>query len=363
MKNYKSFFKITFSLLAAIIFVACEGEEESISLTPGSGLMISGPDDILTYSSNRYFVRGHDINEEYTWSISGDGVATVTEEEGRSGEYVRVFVEDEGSYTLTVENNEGLVGSYEINVRDVDEFIGVGQDTLYISEEEYQAGSDTLLVPVTISERNIDSTAIEFEIIDGTAVQGIDYEVLNTDNVLRFSPGQTEAYVRILTNDNMTIDGVRDFRIVLGEILTTGEKSSAVEHAPDSLEIGQSVIYIQDDTKTVNLSVEFEEVEVNEAGNYFIEVALNRAVSEDVTIEYTIDGLPLLSDADKTDGSVTIYAGNTSEEIVLDIDPDWLEEGEEPTVLEIQLEEVISNDEEVTLGSVTEFTIVAGPAE
>ncbi len=343
--------------------MACEGEEESISLTPGSNLMIAGPGTIENYSSNRYYVRGHDIDEEYTWSITGDGVATVTEEEGRYGEFVRVFAEEEGIYTLTVESSSGLSGSREIEVEDVDEFIGVGIDTLYISEEDYLAGSDTLFFPVTISERNIGSTTVEFEIIEGTAERGVDFEVLNNDNILRFSPGQTEAYIRILTNDNTTLDGTRDFQIVLGDILTTGEGSSAVTHAPDSLNIRDAVIFIQDDNKEVNLSIEFDEVEINSAGNYFIEVSLNRTLFEDVTVEYSITGLPVGSDADKTDGSVTIFAGSTSEEIVLDIDPTWITEGVEPITLNVQLDNIISDDDEVTLGATVEQTIIVGPAE
>lgn len=363
MKNYKLFIKLSFSLALAFVFAACEGEEETISLTPGTNLLISGSDEILTYDPTSYFVRGHSIDEEYTWTITGDGEASVAEVEGRYGEYVSVLAEEAGTYTLTVSSSNGLDGSMIIEVEDVNEFIGVGSDTTYIYEEDYLAGADTLFFPITISERNVDSTAVEFEVVNGSAVEGEDFEILNENNVLGFSAGQTEAFVKILTKDNITAEAARNFRIVLGDILLTGEGTSAVNQAPDSMNIGQAVIYIEDDIKTVNLIVDFAEVEVDEAGNFFIDLALNRAVEEDVTIEYSIDGLPLGSDADKTNGSVTIFAGNTSGEIVLDIDPTWLQVGEEKLVLDIQLDDIISDDEEVTLGATTEFTVVVVPEE
>ncbi len=363
MKNYKSFFKLSLGLAFAFVFAACEGEEESISLTPGTELLISGSDEVLTYSSTEYFVRGHNIDEDYTWTITGSGEASVAEQEGRYGEFVDVLIKDVGTYTLTVSSTNGLDGTFEIEVEDVNEFIGVSSDTSYIYEESYLAGSDTLFFPITISERNVDSTAVEFEVVNGTAIEGIDFKILNDNNVLGFSAGQTEAFIKILTMDNITEEAARDFRIVLGDILLTGDGTSAVTHAPDSMDIGQAVIYIEDDVKTVNLIVDFDEIDVNEAGNYFINLSLNRPVSEDVIVNYSIDGLPILSDADKTNGSVTIFAGNTSGEIVLDIDPSWIAEGEDLTVLDIELESIVSDDEEVSLGTVTEYRLNVGPEE
>lgn len=346
-------------------FVACDTEEEQIGFEPGSNLLISGSDEFLTYESSSFYVEGFTIDETYTWTVSGDGEATLQEVPGREGEFVSVMAEDEGTYSVSVSNDNGLDGSLTFTVGTVNEFLGVGVDTLNLSENQYNAGGDTLFLPVNISERNVFETTAEFNIVEGTAQEGVDFEVLNETNVLTFEEGETEAYVLIQLINNTTFDGTRDFIVELGDILTTGPKSAAVEQAPDSLEIGQSVVYINDDLKSVNLAVESDSLGTNSSGNYFLDVNLSTAIQEDVTISYTVEdenGLPVLG-ADKTGGSLEIFAGETGSQIVLDIDETWVADGAEPTTLYVELSAVTSADDEVVLGATSTVSITAAPAE
>ena len=373
MKNITNYIKSILFALIAVFAMACEGEEESISLTPGTNLLISGSDEILTYEGNSYFVRGHDMNEEYTWSIDGPGTATVTETEGRDGEFVSVLAENVGEYTLTVENNQGLSGDIAISVLDVDEFASV-PGTFNIYEEQFLAGADTLFFPVSIlmynedgnvtPSRNVADTRISFEVTDGSAVQGTDYEVLNNEVVI--PKGELEGYISILTYDNIDADGPKDFFIELTEVLETGPGNSAVELNSNEFPIS-SVININDDVKTVDLAVEFDEVDVDEAGNYFVDVVLNRALTEDVSIQYSVtdaNGNPfLINNPDKTGGSLEIFAGETESRIVLFIDESWVQEGQAETEINIELTGVTSTDDEVMLGQSTEHIINVAPPE
>lgn len=346
-------------------FVACDTEEEQISFKPGSDLLISGPDEFLTYEPSSFNVEGFTVDETYTWTVSGDGQASLEVVPDREGEFVSVMAEDAGNYTVSVSNDNGLDGSFAFTISTVNEFLGVGVDTLNLSENQYNAGGDTLFLPVTISERNVFETTAEFSIVEGTAQEGVDFEVLNESNVLTFEEGETEAYVLVQLVDNTTADGTRDFRVELGDVLTTGPKSTAVENAPDSLEIGQSVFYIADDLKSVNLVVESDSIGTNTSGNFFLDVSLSAAINEDVTISYTVEdenGLPVVG-ADKTGGSVEIFAGETSSQIVLDIDESWVAEGAEPTVLNVELAAVSSGDGEVVLGDANTVSVTAAPAE
>lgn len=346
-------------------FVACDTEEEQIGFEPGSNLLISGSDEFLTYESSSFYVEGFTIDETYTWTVSGDGEATLQEVPGREGEFVSVMAEDEGTYTVSVANDNGLDGSYAFTIGTVNEFLGVGADTLNLVENQYNAGGDTLFLPVNISERNVFETTAEFSITEGSAQEGVDFEVLNETNVLTFAAGETEAYVMIQLYDRPGIEGERDFIIELGDILTTGPKSAAVEQAPDSLEIGQSVVYITDDLKSVNLAVESDSLGTNTSGNYFLDVNLSTAVEEDVTITYTVldeNGLPVIG-ADKTGGAIDIFAGETASQIVLDIDETWVADGAEPTTLYIELSAVNSADDEVVLGNASTVSVTAAPAE
>ncbi|MGM0579138.1 MAG: hypothetical protein ACQETL_00555 [Bacteroidota bacterium] len=115
MKNLKN------NILALLLFFAfglmsCENEEENFNFTPGTDLMIE-TSTALNYvdETGVYYVAGHTVDETYTWSVSGAG-SSVTEVPDRYGEFVQVTATQEGTVTLTVENDNGLSGSLEIDV-------------------------------------------------------------------------------------------------------------------------------------------------------------------------------------------------------------------------------------------------------
>lgn len=362
MKKLNNIFLVAL-FVVSLGFVACDNEEEQIGFEPGSDLLISGSDEFLTYEPSTFNVEGFTIDETYNWSVTGDGVATVQEVPGREGEFVSVVAEDPGTYTLSVSNDNDLDGSLSFTIGTVNEFLGVADTALNLLENQYNAGGDTLFLPIEISERNVFETTAEFNIVEGTAQEGVDFEVLNETNVLTFEEGETEAYVLIQLIDREGVEDKRDFIIELGDILTTGPKSAAVEQAPDSLEVSQSVIYINDDIKTIDLIVESDSLGTNSSGNYFLDVNLSSAISEDVTITYTVldeNDLPVLG-ADKTGGTLEIFAGETAAQIVLDIDETWVEEGEEPTTLYVELTGVTSNDAEVEVGPSSSVSVTAAP--
>ena len=364
--NMKNINKILFLgiLISSALFYSCDTEEESIGFTPGSNLLIAGESSFLAFESETYNVEGFTIDETYTWSITGPGTASVTEVAGREGEFVSVTAEDEGLYTLTVSNGT-LDGSYTIDVGTVNEFLGVGTDTLSLSENQYNGNGDTLFLPVNISERNVFETTATFSVVNGTAIEGEDFEIVNETNTLTFAAGETQAFVEVFLLDNETIDGERSFSIVLDEITSTGQKSTAVELAPDSLKVGQSVIFIDDDLKYIGLDVATDSMEVNSAGNYFLDVTLSKAVAEDLTITYSVtdeNGIPLTT-VDKSNGSVEIFAGQTSAQITLDILDSFVEEGAAGTFITVELLSIISSDDEVLFGDNVDFVIEAKPAE
>lgn len=351
-------------LLCSLVLYSCDTEEESIGFKAGENLLIAGSGDILTFASGTYNVEGFTVDETYTWAITGPGTAVVTPVTGRDGEFVTVTAEDAGLYELSVSNGT-LTGTTNIDVTSVNQFLGVGADTIRVFENQFNGSGDTLVLSVNISERNVFATTATFSVVSGTATEGVDYDVLNENNTLTFAAGETEAFVKVLLSDNQTIDGIRDFSIVLDNVTTTGIKNSAVTLAPDSLNVGQTVVFIDDDIKTVNFNTKTDTVEVNDAGNYFINVELSKAMTEDVVINYSVvdENSVALVGVDKTNGTVNIFAGQTSTSITLDILDSFVADGASTTTINVLLQSVLSSDGEVVLGASDAFTIEAEPAE
>lgn len=115
MKNLK------YNIFAILLFftigiMSCENEEESFSFTPGTDLIIETSSELeYVDETGVYYVLGHTVDETYSWSASGAG-SSLTVVPDRYGEFVQVTATEEGTVTVTVENDKGLSGSIEIDV-------------------------------------------------------------------------------------------------------------------------------------------------------------------------------------------------------------------------------------------------------
>lgn len=98
---------------------ACDFGEQNFDFEPGNSLAIAGPSSIpggaavsdgVLPDTASYFVRAFTIEKSYTWTVSGD--ATLSER--RDGEFVDVIFPAPGTYTITVDNGEGVTGTMEV---------------------------------------------------------------------------------------------------------------------------------------------------------------------------------------------------------------------------------------------------------
>lgn len=327
--------------LFAGLFMACEGEEENFSWTPGDELIINGPAATTTLTPTTYFVAGFTVDEDYTWTVDGE---TVQADEGTEGEQITVTFEEPGDHVVSVTNGT-FTGDQAVVVASVPQEVAFAETALSVME------GDTLQIPVAISERNPSDTRVSFTISSANAVEGVDYEVL-TPSPLEFESGVTGDTIQIrVLNDNI-LQGPRSLNLSLSAVEETGEGEREVTLAETAQE---AEISFQEDVKEVsfaNASDTLTLTSANDADLYTFEVELSEASDQQVTVNYeVVDNVddPFIGPRtrgveDLTEGTINFQPGQTSQPITLRIGDNAFENDR---IIRIQLTSIESDDEEV----------------
>lgn len=344
---------IALLFLASAAMVACDTDgEQNFEFEPGNTLFIEGTgevsfNDVLAdASTNSYYVRGFTINEEYSWTLDGQPI-----EAARGGEFVFIdFAElGPGVYELTVDNGT-FTGTKEIAVlaspREAS-FV----DTTNVTVTESAA---FVAVPVVISGRGAAvTTRVEYE-LGGTARVGTDYRVVSPTPLL-FEAGQVSDTVvlEILNNTDINEEGET---IMISLIDVESDDEGVVELGAtlsDSTFLTTKTITIMDDVEVIALA-DTDTLQLsspNQADTYSFPVTLSEPAEAPVTVTYEVRGEGPFGMAqgitDVTGGSITIDAGATTRNIVLDITNEAFDD-DEKFVLEIT--GFSTADEEVTIG-------------
>lgn len=364
--NYKKYLTLCVCFTTALL-VACDPDgEQNFEFEPGTELLISGPATINTLSTSSYYVNGYTIDYDYEWSLDGpDGDLEVT----REGEYASVTANEPGTYTLTVTRN-GVSGTKTITAASVDSELGFESASSTVSENV-----GVIEVPVMISGRNLEGASVAFTVTGENAVEGEDYTV-QTTSPLVFGEAEdadgntymeTEKNIEILWLNNLTQDeDERTLTITLDEIVETGAGETAVT-LTDSVELRQHVVTIEDEVKTAafvaeqNMTITSED----EAGNYSFDIELSEPATEDVEIFYTLpaefnDRGANIIDQALGRGSVTIFEGETTARIRVEIPESAIVDGNEYNIM---LNSIESDDEEVVFaegGNAISITVDLG---
>jgi hypothetical protein len=97
---------------------------------------------------------------------------------------------------------------------DADAFAAFTKSAMSVNEN-VQSGE--LKIPVLFTSLAGLNKSVDFEIVDGTAAQGVNFEVTNASNTLSFTKEAPEQYITIKVNDNDTFGGDISFSINLKE--------------------------------------------------------------------------------------------------------------------------------------------------
>ena len=106
---------ILITALAAGSLSACDMAEQNYDYRPGDALDIesvaSGQDvEVVVPDTAEYFVRAFTINKDYTWTVNGSPPDSVW----RGGEYIAVYFDEPGTYTIEVNDGEEYAGTLEV---------------------------------------------------------------------------------------------------------------------------------------------------------------------------------------------------------------------------------------------------------
>lgn len=111
---------------------------------------------------------------------------------------------------------------------DADAFAAFTSTSMMV-DENVEGGE--LQIPVLFTSLAGLEKSVNFEIVDGTAEQGIDFEVVNSSNILNFTKDAPTQYITIKVYDNDTFGGDINFTVNLTETEGTNlgdNKSCAV---------------------------------------------------------------------------------------------------------------------------------------
>uniref|UniRef100_UPI00260A679D Calx-beta domain-containing protein n=2 Tax=uncultured Dokdonia sp. TaxID=575653 RepID=UPI00260A679D len=212
--------------------------------------------------------------------------------------------------TVTSGNTDNDTAQGEITIVDNDDAPTVTIEDVIVDED-----AGTVTIPVTLSNPSDEDTVIEIVTTTGTAGED-DYE--ETIVTVIIPAGETTGEVVILIEDD-EIDEDDEIFTVNGTV-TSGNTDNDIAQ-------GEITIVDNDDAPTVII----EDVIVNEdAGTATVSVILSNPSDEDTVVEIvTTTGTAGEDDYEETIVTVTIPAGETEGEVVIPIEDDELDEGDE----------------------------------
>ena len=224
--------------------------------------------------------------------------------------------EDDETFQLTVSNERQTVALVVTIIDDDD------PPTLSIDDAVGTEGQD-LDFPVGLSEPSGRTVTVEHQTVDGTAVEGADYDA--SSGVLTFSPGTTSQTVSVpLRSDDMD-EPNESFSVslrnpVAASLPANPSAVGTIEDANDPPTLGLVPADASED-----------------AGELVFEAGLSQASAFEVTVDYATSDLSAEASLDyaATAGTLTIPAGDTTAEIRVPILDDDLDEADETVRLEL----------------------------
>lgn len=190
-------------------------------------------------------------------------------------------------------------------------------------KEGNTAGSTTAKLTLTLDKPATQPVSVEVSTEDGTAVDGEDYEGLNSETVT-FAVGSTKQTISIPIISDSIFEENENFTVHL-------ENVDGAE-----LDVAEATVEILNDDKptlSIQKTVEITEGQAGKA-NAEIIVSLSAPVSETVTVSYkttngTAKSTGTAADFKATQGKLTFKAGETEQKISVPITDDKLAESNE----------------------------------
>lgn len=213
--------------------------------------------------------------------------------------------------------------------------VSVGTETVTVSE-----GAGTISVEVVLSAPAASALTIEYS-LGGTATSPADYSIVGREGEVEIAQGATSGTIEIEIVDDAIFEGNETIVITLEDV-----KGGDATITRDD----ETVITIEENDQQITLSMETDAVTVNEDdGEISVKVNLSTALTQDVTVNYTLTGSALDAETGiaeeiplqfwdyfidvETAGQFVIPQGQTSFEIPLTVLLDFNFEDDETIVI------------------------------
>jgi len=207
------------------------------------------------------------------------------------------------------------------------------------SSSSNDEGETSVEIVVVLDRPSDDTITVDYAVVGGTA-KGAGEDFSLASGTLTFNPGQTSRSINVSVEDDVYDESDETIQLVLSNPsqATLGDD----EH--------ESTIEDNDEPVTVAFAESSSTVEEDQ-GEYTLTVVLSHASQHDVQVAYALGTSALIEDGSETPGVLTILAGTTSAEIVLNVLDNSLKSLNEP------VDVTLSSPSEGELGSPTTHTL------
>jgi CSLREA domain-containing protein len=230
------------------------------------------------------------------------------------------------------------------------------------SVAEGDAGTTTATFTVTLSAASPDTVTVDWSTADGTATSPGDYTA--DSGTVTFAPMDTSETIEVTVNGDTIDEGA-------SETFTVNLSNAGGATISD----GQATGTITDDDDPPSISIEDEDVTEGDSGPTpaTFTVSLSTPSASTVTVDWdTSDGTATApGDYAANSGTVTFLAGDVSEDIVVDVNGDVIEEDDETfsvdlsgatggTIGDGEGEGTITDDDDPPMVSIGDATVAEG---
>ena len=197
-------------------------------------------------------------------------------------------------------------------------------DTLTPVQSEFleAAGNSTATLTVSLSAASNQTITVDYSTLDGTAVNGADYTA--TAGILEFLPGEVVKTFQVDIQSDSVMEADEEFLVKLSNAM-----NASLHH------VHATVTIVDDDeapgVPTITISnASVQEMDTGATALTF-NLALSEVTAQDVSVDYTtIQGTAVSpDDYEAVSGTVTVPAGQSTQEITVHVAGDRLEEGDE----------------------------------
>lgn len=333
------------SLFGSLILASACDDEPTVERS--KVIQVYGSEEVYVGDTQEYSMSSYADSETFSWTVSGTGASVAS----GTGEYLNVAFNQPGTYSVKVTKPDGSEGTLDIEA--ISKTLALEGDTVTVTET---GKIDTVGFPLLIDNVVAGTTTIVYT-IDGTAVAGVDYEIVSPNPLVLTADSEEEAYfiyVRLLPD----IEQESETKYIHATLTSVTTEIQSEVVLADEDDLPEQAFEIADDLRFVELEGAGDETTLEAPQIYSLAVTLSDKSTEDVTVAYDITGTGVNDVTATGTGTVTFAAGEITKTISLQFAPAAFAADQTVTVKVTSVTsadgEVVSNDD------VKVFTIV-GP--